>query len=434
MLLIHDEKNRYPTSFNLLATSNTNIINSSTKTVIAVNKKKKSRIMSLNKMDAECYIFKETFSDVCGHVTTVIVHQFFCARNHHDQFPFSQTSSPYPASSEIEKGFKLNFGNHHDIQSCRWADADIADSKCMYCQAVESSQFTNTDSSSSVLSQLLPSNTWISDPGIGEYKFIPPAEIQSRRAYWKNFIADQAILSQRQYKMQVNYHDAVKALANYVEELGQIINTETWEHLSWKITRAKKLLDFYEVDQDHYLLMVRSREASMECLFDPTNVTSLTHDLLYHVKSEEIPREEICSLCKEAFDSPDNRVDVVRAFCGLHLFHHGCIVKRFKKCEGLTDELSCPMCRKTCEYYSIPYFGPDWYSNSTDPDSSSDSSSDDAASNDSVNDNTAESIISLTIRILNDDTISDDSASDDAASDDAASDDSTSGDVLDGVH
>ncbi|APA15470.1 hypothetical protein sscle_15g102400 [Sclerotinia sclerotiorum 1980 UF-70] len=163
-------------------------------------------------MNAECCIFKETFSDVCGHVTTVIEHQYFCTKDQHDRLP---EFDPYPDSSKLEKGLQLHFDHHYD-ESSRWAVADIADSKCMYCQAVESGKFTNTDSSSSVLSQLLPPNTWISDHEIGGYKVIPPADIQSRRAYWKSFIADQVILSQRQYKMQVKYYDVAKAIVNHL--------------------------------------------------------------------------------------------------------------------------------------------------------------------------------------------------------------------------
>ncbi|EDN98536.1 predicted protein [Sclerotinia sclerotiorum 1980 UF-70] len=161
-------------------------------------------------MNAECCIFKETFSDVCGHVTTVIEHQYFCTKDQHDRLP---EFDPYPDSSKLEKGLQLHFDHHYD-ESSRWAVADIAD--------------------------------------------------------------------------------------------------KTWDHLSWKMTRAKKMLDFYDADQNRYLFSVRARGyGKKESLFDPEYVTCLTNDLFYHVKPEKIPSGEICSICKEALDSPENRVEVV---------------------------------------------------------------------------------------------------------------------------
>ncbi|KAF7854629.1 hypothetical protein EAF04_010437 [Stromatinia cepivora] len=303
---------------------------------------------------------RETFSYVCGHVTTVVEHRSHCT--------LPQTFNPYRYSPEIQNGSKLYLPGHL-LRACRWAGVRIAHSKCMYCQAVEYRPLTNTGNDSSLLSQLLPLNTWISDPGVGvgEYKVIPPAELQLRRAYWDNYVSDQAILFQRQHHLQVTYQDALKALANYDVILGQITYTETRKQLSWNITRANMMQDFYDLGRNLYLGQVRSMGAlEVTCLFDPMNLTSLTHDLLHLVKPEEIPSGEICGICREALDSPEQRGNVTRVFCGSHLFHHKCIAEWFDT--SITDKVSCPMCRRTCTIYR-PLLA-EWYPKDLDIDDS----------------------------------------------------------------
>ncbi|KAJ8063264.1 hypothetical protein OCU04_008495 [Sclerotinia nivalis] len=309
-------------------------------------------------MEANCCTVRENFSYVCGHVTTVV--------KHHNQCTLPCAFGPYRHSPDIQDGLKL-FLPGHVLRACRWDRVCIEDIECIYCQ------FTNTGCSFSVLPQILPSNTWISDPRDGGYKVIPPAEIQSRRAYWTNYVHDQAVLFHRQYLMREAHQDALDALAEYDERLGQITNRKTRKQYSWDIKRAKMMLDFYDLAQNLYFGQVRLMGAmEVTCLFDPNNLTFLTHDLLHLVKPEEIPSEEICGICTEALVSPELG-EVTRVFCGSHLFHHKCIVDWFNRSK--TDKVSCPMCRKTCTIYRLPLA--EWYPDNIDAVLSDDSDNDD---------------------------------------------------------
>ncbi|QSZ35868.1 hypothetical protein DSL72_006990 [Monilinia vaccinii-corymbosi] len=273
----------------------------------------------------------ETFSTVCGHVASIV--------KHGDRCPHPQDPQYCP---EDKRSGQFIHMDDHFLRSVRWVSAKITESKCIYCEAVE--QGTPF---------VAPPMTWISDVGDseGEHKIVSPAEIASRREFWKNFIADHAVLSQRQHDLLEVYRAAATELQQYDARSG---NEETVIKIATAAIISKKMYEWYDLERYLYLGMVRMMgEMEMALLFDPNKLTLLTYELLYPVNPDEIPSGEVCGICMDELNSAEPSDNVRRVFCGRHLFHQECIVQWFEKSREL--KASCPMCRKTHQFYRAPF-------------------------------------------------------------------------------
>lgn len=292
-------------------------------------------------MDDNCCTVRETFSNVCGHVTTVTEHLNHCDLYYHDPYSdFNGTGNAMQPSLP-----------EHCSRKCRWTGVQIILGKCMYCEAVAQSPSTPRDN----VPFLLPTNTWISDLGVGGYKEISDAELESRRKFFKDYVSDQEILFKRQARMNTMYKDAVSLLAKYDDEVPahEVVPAQRAE-LSARVVKTKLMHEWYDVAQNLYLGEVRCLKPSeVKCLLDPKSLLSLTHDLLRLVKREDIPSGEVCAICREDLDGSEQNREVTRVFCGSHLFHHQCIVLWFTPD---AQNVSCPMCRRTRQVYHVP----DW--------------------------------------------------------------------------
>ncbi|KAI9645071.1 E3 ubiquitin-protein ligase Zswim2 [Ciborinia camelliae] len=227
----------------------------------------------------------------------------------------------------------------------RWATTQITESKCICCEAAIENR----------AAFILPPRTWISDLDYEKFAPISPEVLAQRTEFWKNIISDQAILVQRQDRYVEAYQAAVRELQEY--DASDEVNAETRNELSQNVRRARGLQRFYDIDQIFYLNMVRSMGlVTSILLFDPTDLLFLNQTLLSLVKPEEISSEEICGICTEELYSSEENGRALRVFCGNHLFHQKCIVQWFEtiKLDRFADQLSCPLCRKTQKFYSIP--------------------------------------------------------------------------------
>ncbi|KAI9645072.1 hypothetical protein NHQ30_005806 [Ciborinia camelliae] len=302
-------------------------------------------------MNYDACSVKETFSAVCGHVTTAIEHHSNCRRSQEDFY-------------SVGTGQNLRLRFHYHQGSTRWLPAMIKESKCIYCDAVEKGH-----------SFQAPPNTGISDIQEGEgYKNISVPEQQSRRKFWEAFIADQSLLIQRQSKFLKARQDARQELEEVIgneldnpnQEVGEwhekvcgfIEDEQKIDALSWNSTGAEVMEAFHDFAQNFYFRQCRSMKESEIChLFDPIHLTLLTFGLLSPVQPEEIPSGEICGICTDGMDSIANESETIRrVFCGHHLFHQKCIVEWF---ENNRSKVTCPMCRDTRNVYRSPMEG--WY-------------------------------------------------------------------------
>ncbi|ESZ93318.1 hypothetical protein SBOR_6299 [Sclerotinia borealis F-4128] len=266
-------------------------------------------------MDGNYCTMAETFFNVCGHVVTVI--------EHHSECTIPQ-GNPYhiPTVPTAHKGQQLKLSGH-SLTSLGWAGAQITESKCIHCEAVERK-----------IRFVPPPNTWMSDLEAGEHKALSSAELGSRKEFWKNFVSDFAILSQRQNDFNKELQADVKMLEDYDAEFDNTIYTEGRGPLEWNVDLTGMKRDFYDIEQHFYLKRIRSMgNLEMVYLYDPFNLSPLSHSILYPVKPDEIPSGERCGYCREVMDSAEQSDNV---------------------------QLSCPICQKTVHMYA-PVYDDTWY-------------------------------------------------------------------------
>ncbi|KAB8294317.1 hypothetical protein EYC80_009735 [Monilinia laxa] len=252
----------------------------------------------------------EIFSYFCGHLTTTVEHWDCCRDANPSRISFSNNHD----------GQRFVLPDHR-LENTRWAGARIIESKCTVCELVEQNTPLSPTRQNSK-----------SDLNCPE---LNPTELATQREYWKNFVADHAFLSQRQHNLSEAYKAAVRELKNHdeenseeenseeenseeensEEENSEEENSERKNELLENVKRAKKAQDFYDLEQNYYFKMVRSTGLfEMSRLFDPTNLTSLTHELLYYVKPEDVPSGEICAICKNELGSAGQSDNVRRVF------------------------------------------------------------------------------------------------------------------------
>ncbi|KAF7950545.1 hypothetical protein EAE96_007827 [Botrytis aclada] len=286
----------------------------------------------MNTMNHNCCVVTESFSSICGHVTTVIEHHQTC----------DMEFDPYRVG-----GYDLTpLLDFHSWTKTRMASASITECKCISCDALEKG--------ASFESFRPPPNTWISDSLCREISSaLPPLVIAKRRESWESYMSDQTILSQRQKFFDEVLNAALQDFIAYEEDSGDARDEQAFHRVDSELQRAAITREFYGRHQNEYLLQFRGlKNMSMRLLFDPVNPTHLTFGLLRLVKPEEISSREICGVCREVMDG-ENGKNVVRLFCDQHLFHENCIIPWFTTANNNT--VRCPMCRTTRGMYTLPF-------------------------------------------------------------------------------
>ncbi|KAK6598737.1 ring zinc finger [Botrytis cinerea] len=288
----------------------------------------------MDTMNPNCCVISESFSSICGHVTTVIEHHRTCELMQFD---------PY---QDRVGGHNLKFLlDYHPWTQLRLARAFITEFKCISCDTVEKGICFE--------SFRPPPNTWISDVYYREISFaFSLLLIANRRKSWESYISDQNILFQRQKRFDDIFETAQQDLIAYNAKSGATRDEQALDRLESDMQRAETIKTFYDHHQNEYFLQFRGlKKMSMRLLFDPVNPTHLTFGLLRLVKPEEIPIEEVCGICTEVMGS-ESDANVMRLFCNRHLFHETCIIPWFNTANNNT--VTCPMCRSPRKMYKPP--------------------------------------------------------------------------------
>ncbi|KAJ8060810.1 hypothetical protein OCU04_009894 [Sclerotinia nivalis] len=185
-------------------------------------------------------------------------------------------------------------------------------------------------------------NTWRSDRND---EAVLGAEIQSCCEHWVGYIAEQRRLFARQATFELN---AKAALLDVDEFLLQFPNEmpsgPEYERLGWAFIRLERMRVWYLAQQNYYLWEVRQGipDTKRRYLFDEENINP---EILAPVLRADIPPDEICGICHCLLSDREagGLNGVRRVYCGVHIYHHDCIIRWFKVGDG--EHVSCPTCR-----------------------------------------------------------------------------------------
>ncbi|KAF7903832.1 hypothetical protein BELL_1684g00010 [Botrytis elliptica] len=268
----------------------------------------------------ELCVIDETFHTVCGHVITRIKHEHENCRNF-DRNPYLE-------------------GQYIDCQ-CRAYhinQATVLDSSCKIC--------LNTETDTII-------NEWRSDE-----EAITPAEIESRREFWARYTEEQRTLFTRQ---EVFERDAETGREAY--EVGVQLHNEGADELTEEILdrlalnsiRLNRTRGWYVAQQTYHFGQIRRGipDDELEHLYDETDPNPA---ILAPVLPADVPDDEICGICRQSVHVPgvSGLTGLLRVFCGLHIFHHDCILPWFR--QGNPDTVSCPACRASRNVIIPPDF------------------------------------------------------------------------------
>ncbi|KAF7862999.1 hypothetical protein EAF04_007082 [Stromatinia cepivora] len=252
-------------------------------------------------------VFDEKFYSFCGHVVTKVKHANNCPKENHDPYLRGQRLGHICDSYHFKQGLILNF-------------------LCQFCFNAKYNA----------------SNTWRSDRND---EAVLGAEIQSRHEYWAGYIDGQRRLFARQATFELNAQAALLNVEEFVQQSpNEMPSGPEYERLGWAFIRLDRMRGWYLAQQNYHLGEVRRGipDAERRHLFDEENINP---DILAPVLRTDMPPGEICGICRCPLSDREacGVNGLRRVYCGVHIYHHDCIVRWFREGDG--EHVSCPTCR-----------------------------------------------------------------------------------------
>ncbi|CAD6446862.1 feae0959-9a81-48ab-b8bb-7554c1f35bb6 [Sclerotinia trifoliorum] len=252
-------------------------------------------------------VFNEWFYKGCGHVVTKVKHANNCREENHDPYRHGQILGQMCDSYHIKPAL-------------------IIHSLCPFCSDADYNA----------------ANVWRSDRND---EALLRVDIRPRVVYWAEYIAKQRQLFARQASLEFNARVALIDVENFVQQSPNgIPDGPEYERIGWAFLRLEKMRVWYLAQQNHHLAEIRRGipHAERRHLFDEEVVNP---DILAPVLFADIPPDEFCGICRLPLSDREawGPNGVRRVFCGVHIYHHDCIIPWFRVNGG--QHVTCPTCR-----------------------------------------------------------------------------------------